>query len=130
MWLPLMAAAVIAGSVTLTDAVGAVHPASGVRVTLTCATTTESRVPVSDERGTFRFTDVQPDACSIVTDLQGFAPGTAFANVHGGETAMVTLPLDTAPTQTGLIVTGGAPRAAHRKRPARTCAPAKLNVVR
>jgi hypothetical protein len=130
MWLPLMAGAVIAGTVTLSDAAGAVHPAPGVRLTLTCAMTPASRVVVSDESGTFRFTDVQPDACSIVTELQGFGPVTAAALLQPGETASVTLQLDAAPMRSGLTVTGSASMAGHRKRCARTCAPGTLSSVR
>ena len=128
MWLPLMAA--IAGIVTLTDAVGGVHPASGVGLTLTCAATNVSETAVSDENGMFRFTDVEPCACSIVTDLQGFAAVMASTTVHAGKTAVVTVPLDTTPTVSGLAVTSGASMAAHRKRSQRTHAPTTRNVAR
>jgi Carboxypeptidase regulatory-like domain len=109
MWLLPLAGALIAGTVTLTDATGAVFAAPGVRITMTCTTTNEHRIAVSDETGAFRFADVSPDTYSMTTDLQGFAPDTAQTTVRRDETTSVVLHLVTVPVRVGVSVAGAAP---------------------
>ncbi len=108
MWFLPLAGALIAGTVTLTDATGAVVAAPGVRITMTCTTITGPRIAVSDEAGAFRFANVSPDTCSMTTDLQGFAPDTAQTTVGRHETASVVLRLATVPVRAGVSVAGAA----------------------
>jgi hypothetical protein len=101
-----LAGALIAGTITLTDATGAVVAAPGVRVTLSCAATTEPRVAVSDDAGAFRFADLAASSCSMTTDLQGFVAETAQTVLHSDEAVSIALHLGIAPTRVGVIVTG------------------------
>ena len=126
MWSLSLAGALVMGTVTLTDATGAVLTAPGVQVTLTCATATDPRHAVSDDAGGFSFTDVSPDNCSMTTDLQGFASDTAHMTVRGGDATMVALHLVAVPVRAGLLVAGvggkpAVPNSAQRKPSAKRC---------
>jgi hypothetical protein len=126
MWFLPLAGALIAGTVTLTDATGAVFAAPGVRVTLTCAAAAEPGVAISDDAGAFRFADVATGSCSMTTDLQGFVAEVAQTTVHDDETASIALHLVTAPVRTGVVVAGvvakpSAVRACRRKECTNTC---------
>src|SRR5262249_19233799 len=116
----------VMGTVTLTDATGAVLAAPGVQVTLTCATATDPRHAVSDDAGGFSFTDVSPDNCSMTTDLQGFASDRAHMVVRRGEAMMVALHLVAVPVRAGPFVAGSGahpavPKSARRKPSAKRC---------
>jgi hypothetical protein len=126
MWSLALAGALVAGTVTLTDATGAILAAPGVQVTLTCTTATDPRHAVSDDAGAFAFADVSPDTCSMTTDLQGFATDTARTMVRQGEAVMVALHLVAVPVRTGLFVAGAGPKpavptSAARKPSAKRC---------
>ena len=126
MWLLSLAGALIAGTVTLTDATGAVLAAPGVRVTLACAAATEPHIAVSDDDGVFRFVDLAADTCSLTTDLQGFVGETTQTVVHRDETVSVALQMVTVPIRIGIIVarpaaTPTAGSASRRKGCANTC---------
>jgi hypothetical protein len=126
MWSLSLAGALVMGTVTLTDATGAVLAAPGVQVTLTCSTATDPRYAVSDDSGGFSFTDVSPDDCSMTTDLQGFASDSAQMVVRGGEAMMVALHLVAVPVRAGLFVAGvgakpAVPKSALRKPSAKRC---------
>jgi len=99
----------IEGAVTLTTTDGDVFAAPGVRLTLNCVTETVSSTEVSDGRGEFRFADVPADACSITTDLQGFATVAVEVDTTAGAIAGLELHLETKPIFSGLILTGEAP---------------------
>jgi hypothetical protein len=106
MWFAHLAGVLIAGVVTLTDATGAILPAVGTQITLTCGTSAP-RIALADSSGAFRFADVSRGHCSITTDLQGFAPITAVADVQSTET--LTLHLKAVPVRSGLLVSGASP---------------------
>ena len=88
------ASGAVAGSVSISGADGAPMVVPGVTLTLTCPTR-EARVEVSDDRGAFRFSDVEtaPGPCSIVADLQGFNSAATAVSISAGETTTVALQL-------------------------------------
>jgi hypothetical protein len=107
-----LAGIIVAGTVTVTDATGAVVPAPGARVTLACPASPAPRVEISDDSGTFRFVDVAPDECSLTTDLQGFAPATEHVAVTVRDATTIDLHLKTVPVRVGVDVLGPAPKPA------------------
>jgi hypothetical protein len=102
--------ATIDGVVTLTTTDGEAFAAPGVRLTLNCAAEAVSSTEVSDGQGEFRFADVPADACSITTDLQGFATVTIEVDTTAGGIAGLELHLETKPIFSGLTLTGDAPK--------------------
>jgi hypothetical protein len=98
----------IAGTVTLTDATGAVMLAPGVQLTLICSARTPL-VSVSDETGAFRFSDVPQDECTVTTDLQGFVPATAETSPQRNEHEGLAIHLSTVPVRSGVEAVGSAP---------------------
>jgi hypothetical protein len=104
----------IAGTVTLTDATGAVMPATGVQLTLTCNTRTPL-LSVSGETGAFRFADAPKGECTVTTDLQGFVPATAPISEHANDGATLAFHLQTVPVRSGVAAVGGVPNARTRK---------------
>jgi hypothetical protein len=119
MWFAHLAGVLIAGVVTLTDATGAILPAVGTQITLTCGTAAP-RIALADSSGAFRFADVSRGRCSITTDLQGFAPITAAADVQS-ETLTLPLHLEAVPVRSGLLVSGVSPRTTVRTSCRRRC---------
>jgi hypothetical protein len=120
MWFAHLAGVLLAGVVTLTDATGAILPAVGTQITLTCGTSAP-RIAVADSSGAFRFADVSRGHCSITTDLQGFAPITAVADVRSTETLTLPLHLEVVPVRSGLLVTGASPRTTARRSCLKRC---------
>lgn len=84
----------VAGSVSIAGADGAPLLVPGVTLTLTCPARA-ARVEVSDDRGGFRFSDVETASgpCSIVADLQGFNSAATAVAIRSGETTTVALQL-------------------------------------
>jgi hypothetical protein len=104
----------IVGSIALTDATGAVMPAPGVQLTLTCNTLAPV-VSVSDETGAFRFADAPQDECIVTTDLQGFAPATAQIWTPRNNETMLAFHLRMVPVRSGVAAVGALPNRRARK---------------
>jgi len=105
----------IVGSITLTDATGAVMPAPGVQLTLTCATRTPL-MSVSDETGAFQFADMPEEECTVATDLQGFVPATAQISAQRNKRTMLAFHLRTVPIGSGVAAVGALPNRRTRKK--------------
>ena len=108
----------VAGTVTLTDAVGQTVEAPGVELTLTCAggRGESQATTASDEHGAFRFTDLRSGSCSLSANLQGFQTVTTTLVLRGADTPHVEIHLDVAPVDAGIRVVGASTRSWHTKR--------------
>ena len=107
----------VTGNVTLTSVDGAMVPANGARLTLSCETEQAPRVEVADALGGFRFERVPKDGCAIVTDLQGFR--SEKVAIKAAETSELQLRLELEPVFAGVTVggvTAAAPIGCHTRR--------------
>jgi hypothetical protein len=87
----------VTGTVTAPAADGQPSAMPGVTLTLSCTATTEEaapRVGVSDEQGTFRFTEVPPGVCALVAELQGFKSATRTLTVAANQPADAPMRLE------------------------------------
>jgi hypothetical protein len=107
----------VAGTVRLTDAHGDAFDAPGAELTLKCDTSpNEPQVTTSDERGTFRFVDVQPGRCSLTAELPGFEPAASAIVVRGAERWQADIHLEAVPIDAGLQVASESTCSWHTRR--------------
>jgi hypothetical protein len=96
----------ISGAVT--DQSGAVLP--GVTVTITSLTTGQARTLVTDDRGRYQVSALQPSRYSVKAELQGFSTVTRpEVTVNVGSAVDINITMQLATVQETVTVTGEAP---------------------
>jgi hypothetical protein len=85
---------VVFGTVAMPSPDGQPFAVPGVTVTLTCATSPQPSVEVSDDQGHFRFGEAPSGSCTVTADLQGFKSANQAVVVAPSGTVDVALRLD------------------------------------
>jgi hypothetical protein len=99
---------VVSGTVSLPSPDGQPVAVPGVTVTLTCATSPQPSVEVSDDQGHFRFGEAPSGSCTMTADLQGFKSANKIVVVSPSGTVDVALRLDADVLHEEVTVTGSA----------------------